>query len=131
MKFPVTKNPNPGTMPPADKLGFGSVFSDHMFIMDYSGKEGWHDPRIVPFQNISLSPASIVLNYALEIFEGLKAYRTDDGKIQMFRVDENGKRFENSAARMALPVMPYADFVEAVETLAKVEKDWVQGQNAL
>lgn len=111
--------------PDIDKVTFGSVYSDYMFIMNYNVDKGWYDPRIVPFQNISLSPASIVLNYALEIFEGLKAYRTDDGKIQMFRVDENGKRFENSAARMALPVLPYADFVEAVEALAKVEKDWV------
>ena len=111
--------------PDIDKVTFGSVYSDYMFVMNYNVDKGWYDPRIVPFQNISLSPASIVLNYALEIFEGLKAYRTDAGKIQMFRVDENGKRFENSAARMALPVLPYADFVEAVEALAKVEKDWV------
>ena len=111
--------------PDIDKVTFGSVYSDYMFAMNYNVDKGWYDPRIVPFQNISLSPASIVLNYALEIFEGLKAYRTDDGKVQMFRVDENGKRFENSAARMALPVLPCADFVEAVEALAKVEKDWV------
>ncbi len=111
--------------PDIDKVTFGSVYSDYMFAMNYNVDKGWYDPRIVPFQDISLSPASIVLNYALEIFEGLKAYRTEDGKVQMFRVDENGKRFENSAARMALPVLPYADFVEAAEALAKVEKDWV------
>ncbi len=111
--------------PDIDKVTFGSVYSDYMFAMNYNVDKGWYDPRIVPFQDISLSPASIVLNYALEIFEGLKAYRTEDGKVQMFRVDENGKRFGNSAARMALPVLPYADFAEAVEALAKVEKDWV------
>ena len=86
MYISITKTTHPGTLLPSDQLGFGIHYTDHMFIMDYSDEKGWYDPRIVPFQNISLSPASIVLNYALEIFEGLKAYRTDDGKIQMFRV---------------------------------------------
>jgi len=111
--------------PDIETVKFGSTYSDYMFVMDYNVDRGWYDPRIVPFQNISLNPASIVLNYALEIFEGLKAYRTKDGRIQMFRVDENGKRMQNSAARMALPDLPYETFVEAVEALAKVEKDWV------
>ena len=115
MKFPVTKNPNPGTMPPADKLGFGSVFSDHMFIMDYSGKEGWHDPRIVPFGPLSLSPAASVFHYAGEVFEGLKAYRRKDGKVQLFRHDANVERLNNSAERIGLPLAPADIAMAAIE----------------
>ena len=76
MEIRIEKTKNPGVMPPEDKLGFGKVFSDHMFIMDYDESNGWHDARIVPFANISLHPASTVLHYGAEVFEGLKAYRT-------------------------------------------------------
>ena len=125
MKFPVTKNPNPGTMPPADKLGFGSVFSDHMFIMDYSGKEGWHDPRIVPFGPLSLSPAASVFHYAGEVFEGLKAYRRKDGKVQLFRHDANVERLNNSAERIGLPLVPADIAMAAIEQLVEVDQAWV------
>ena len=80
MNITVTKTTHPGTLPPADTLGFGSVFTDHMFVMDYTDKDGWHDARIVPFGPISLSPAASVLHYGTEVFEGLKAYRRPDGK---------------------------------------------------
>ena len=125
MKFPVTKNPNPGTMPPADKLGFGSVFSDHMFIMDYSGKEGWHDPRIVPFGPLSLSPAASVFHYAGEVFEGLKAYRRKDGKVQLFRHDANVERLNNSAERIGLPLVPADIAMAAIEQMVEVDQAWV------
>ena len=125
MKFPVTKNPNPGTMPPADKLGFGSVFSDHMFLMDYSGKEGWHDPRIVPFGPLSLSPAASVFHYAGEVFEGLKAYRRKDGKVQLFRHDANVERLNNSAERIGLPLVPADIAMAAIEQLVEVDQAWV------
>ena len=125
MKFPVTKNPNPGTMPPADKLGFGSVFSDHMFIMDYSGKEGWHDPRIVTFGPLSLSPAASVFHYAGEVFEGLKAYRRKDGKVQLFRHDANVERLNNSAERIGLPLVPADIAMAAIEQLVEVDQAWV------
>ena len=125
MKFPVTKNPNPGTMPPADKLGFGSVFSDHMFIMDYSGKEGWHDPRIVPFGPLSLSPAASVFHYAGEVFEGLKAYRRKDGKVQLFRHDANVERLNNSAERIGLPLVSADIAMAAIEQLVEVDQAWV------
>ena len=125
MKFPVTKNPNPGTMPPADKLGFGSVFSDHMFIMDYSGKEGWHDPRIVPFGPLSLSPAASVFHYAGEVFEGLKAYRRKDGKVQLFRHDANVERLNNSVERIGLPLVPADIAMAAIEQLVEVDQAWV------
>ena len=79
MNITVTKNPNPGKLPPADQLGFGSVFTDHMFLMDYTDQSGWHNARIVPFGPISMSPAASVLHYGTEVFEGLKAYRRPDG----------------------------------------------------
>jgi branched-chain amino acid aminotransferase len=96
-----------------------------MFIMDYDVKVGWHDARIVPFQNISLHPASTVLHYGAEIFEGLKAYRTANGDVQMFRPMENIKRMNNSADRMCLPKIDEQDFMEALHTFVELEKDFV------
>lgn len=77
-----------------------------MFIMDYSDEKGWYDPRIVPFQNISLSPAACVFHYGAEVFEGLKAYRRPDGEVQLFRPWDNMERMKNSAIRLGLPVVP-------------------------
>ena len=105
MEIKITKNPNPA--PPLDetKLGFGVKFTDHMFIMDYTEGKGWHDARIVPYGDISLSPAATVFHYGLEIFEGMKAYRTPDGSVQLFRPWENIKRMNNSALRLTLPTL--------------------------
>ena len=125
MKFPVTRNPNPGTMPPADKLGFGKVFSDHMFVMDYNSKEGWHDARIVPYGPLSLSPAASVFHYAGEVFEGLKAYRRKDGKVQLFRHDANVERLNISAERIGLPQVPADIAMAAIEQLVEVDQNWV------
>ena len=112
---------------PADetKLGFGHIFTDHMFIMNYDTGEGWHDARIVPYQNLSLSPASMCLHYGQEIFEGLKAYRTAEGKIQLFRPDENFKRMNVSNERMVIPNINEKDALEALTKLLEIEKDWV------
>ena len=107
------------------KLGFGKVFSDHMFIMNYKTGKGWHDARIVPFGNISLSPASMVLHYGQEIFEGMKAYRTADGDIQFFRPEENFKRLNVSAERLVIPELPVEDALQALHALVEVDKDWV------
>ena len=84
MNISMTKTTHPGKLPPADRLGFGSVFTDHMFLMDYTDREGWHNARIVPFGLISISPAASVLHYGTEVFEGLKAYRRPDGAVQLF-----------------------------------------------
>ena len=92
MEIKLVKNENPGAFIPDDKLGFGRYFTDHMFIMNYDAPIGWHDARIVPFQNLSIHPASTVLHYGAEIFEGLKAYRTASGDVQLFRPMENIKR---------------------------------------
>ena len=125
MKFPVTKNPNPGTMPEASKLGFGSVFSDHMFVMEYNSKDGWHDARIVPYGPLSLSPAASVFHYAGEVFEGLKAYRRKDGKVQLFRHDANVERLNISAERIGLPQVPEDVAMAAIEQLVEVDQAWV------
>lgn len=107
------------------KLGFGHIFTDHMFIMNYDTGMGWHDARIVPFGDISLSPAAMCLHYGQEIFEGLKAYRTKDGSIQLFRPDENFKRMNVSNERMVIPQVNEQDCLDALMALLKVEKDWV------
>ena len=125
MNFPVTKNPNPGTMPEASKLGFGSVFSDHMFVMDYNAKDGWHGARIVPYGPISLSPAASVFHYAGEVFEGLKAYRRKDGKVQLFRHDANVERLNISAERIGLPQVPADVAMAAIEQLVELDQAWV------
>ena len=125
MKFPITRNENPGTMPEASKLGFGSVFSDHMFVMDYNAKDGWHDARIVPYGPISLSPAASVFHYAGEVFEGLKAYRRKDGKVQLFRHDANVERLNISAERIGLPQVPADVAMAAIEQLVELDQAWV------
>jgi len=121
----IEKTTCPKEKPAASTLGFGKKFSDHMFVMEYKEGEGWKNPRIIPFGNISLSPASTVFHYGAEIFEGMKAYRTPDGKIQMFRPYENAKRMNNSAERICLPEIPEEDFVQALEALVKIDADWV------
>lgn len=110
--------------PVQTKLGFGKYFTDHMFVADWSVKEGWHDARIVPFGYIPIHPASTVLHYGAEIFEGMKAYRTADG-YSIFRPFENAKRFNNSAERMCLPQIPEEDFVEAITSLINIDKEWI------
>ena len=107
------------------KLGFGKTFSDHMFLMDYDPEQGWHDARIVPYSPISLDPSAAVFHYAQECFEGLKAYRTADNKIQLFRPECNARRMNNTHDRLCIPRIPEEYFVEAVRALVEVEKDWV------
>ncbi len=110
--------------PDSSTLGFGKIFTDYMFMMDYSREEGWHDARIIPFANISLHPASTVLHYGSEIFEGLKAYRRADGKVQLFRPMENIRRMNNSADRLCLPQIPEDLAFQVLTEFVKVEQDW-------
>ena len=122
----ITKTTSPKAKPADEsKLGFGKIFTDHMFVMDYAPDKGWHDARIVPYQPFPLDPACVIFHYAQEIFEGLKAYRTADNTIQLFRPDCNGQRMQDSADRMCIPKIPVEDFVQAVKTLVEVDKDWV------
>ena len=124
IRVELTKTPK---AKPADesKLGFGKEFSDHMFVMDYDPDNGWHDARIIPYQPFQMDPATVVFHYAQEIFEGLKAYRTAEGRIQLFRPDCNAQRSNDSADRMCMPNIPVEDFVQAVKALVKVDQDWV------
>jgi len=107
------------------KLGFGTFFTDHMFNMDYHPDKGWHNPRIEPYANISMDPATMVLHYGQGIFEGLKAYRNDAGAIQLFRPQENFKRLNRSAHRLCIPEIDPDFALEALKQLLLVEKDWV------
>jgi len=129
VKFVRHPHPSPT---PADKRvallanpGFGRVFSDHMVTIRYSEGKGWHDGRIEPRRPIEMDPASAVLHYAQEIFEGLKAYKTADGGAIMFRPRENARRFRDSAERLAMPKLPEEDFLEAIDQLVNIDRDWI------
>ena len=125
MEIKITKTTTPSEMPSEDKLGFGKVFTDHMLIVDWEEGRGWFDARIQPFGPIQLHPASTVLHYGAEIFEGLKAYRRADGGVQLFRPMENIKRMNNSAERMSLPQMNEEDMLQLLTTFVKMEEKWV------
>ena len=114
--------------PDQKHLGFGKYMTDYMFVMDWTKEDGWKDARIVPEGPISLEPACVTLHYAQETFEGMKAYRTAEGKIQLFRPEMNAKRMINSNARLCMPEFPVDMFVEAVKALVKVEADWVPSE---
>jgi branched-chain amino acid aminotransferase len=122
----ITRTTTPKAKPTDEtKLGFGKIFTDHMFLMDYDKGKGWHDPRIVPYQPFVLDPACVIFHYAQEIFEGMKAYRTAKNQILLFRPECNGQRMQNSADRMCIPAVPVDDYVQAVKALVALEKDWV------
>ena len=123
--FKVTKTNTPKAKPDPDTLEFGTKFTDHMFLMDYSTEKGWHDGRIVPYGPISLDPAAAVLHYAQELFEGLKAYKAKDGRVLLFRPDMNEKRAKNTSIRLCIPPLPDGVMVEATKALVAVEQDWI------
>ena len=124
LNIQVTKTTAPREKPQGP-LGFGKVFTDHMFVMDYTEGKGWHDPRVIPYQNLSLSPASMVFHYGQEVFEGLKAYKGANGETLLFRPDMNAKRLNDSNDRLCIPQIPEEDFVEAVKAIVKVDEDWI------
>src|ERR1700716_1559875 len=107
--------------------GFGRVFPDHMSIVRYNQAKGWHGARVESRANFPLDPASAVLHYAQEIFEGLKAYTRDDGGVNLFRPDANARRFRDSADRMAMAPLPEPVFIEAVEQLVRIDRAWIPG----
>ena len=125
MDIRIERNPKHGTLPPSDQLGFGTVFTDHMFVMDYNSRDGWHDARVVPYGPISMSPAASVLHYGTEVFEGLKAYRTPDGGVQLFRPWENVARLNRSCERLGLPQIDPEDGLQAIRTVVDIDRDWV------
>ena len=125
MDISITRTEKPGTRPADSALGFGTVFTDHMFNMDYNPEKGWHNPRIEPLHNFSISPATMTLHYGQTIFEGLKAYKTAAGDIQLFRPQENFKRLNNSARGLCIPEVDEAFALKSLKELLKVEKDWI------
>jgi branched-chain amino acid aminotransferase len=126
--FPFEANPNP--VEAADRAarlvdpGFGRVFTDHMVTIRYSDAKGWHDAKVGPRAPLTLDPATAVLHYAQEIFEGLKAYRLADGSMALFRPEQNARRFQRSAKRLAMPELPEDMFLQACKQLVQVDKDW-------
>ena len=123
IKINLTTNKKP--KPDSKNLGFGIYYTDHMLIIDHTEGIGWHDARIVPYQPLQLDPGAMVLHYAMESFEGMKAYYTPKGEIQLFRPNKNAERMLNTNKRMCLPGLPVEDFVQAVKALVEVDKDWV------
>lgn len=109
---------------PADKLGFGTVYTDHLFVMDYDEDQGWHDPRIVPFHDLVLSPACGALHYGQAVFEGLKAYN-NNGKITLFRPDRNFARLNSSLERIVLPALDEEEALHYLKEYLKVDRAWI------
>ena len=129
LSFAFEPNPNPTpAVERAERLvnpGFGRVFTDHMAVIHYNEAQGWHDARITARTALTVDPASSVLHYAQEIFEGLKAYRLADGGTGLFRPDANARRFRNSARRLAMPELPEELFLESVRALVRTDRDWI------
>ncbi len=123
--FPVTRTSHPKPKPDQTNLGFGKYFTDHMFMMDYDEGQGWHDGRIVPYGPLSLDPGSAVLHYAQMMFEGMKAYLTPEGKINLFRPYMNAARINRSGERMCFPPLDEDLFVDAVKAIVREDADWV------
>lgn len=122
----IEKTQNPRKKPEQGQpLPFGKIFTDHMFVMNYTEGQGWHDARIVPYQKIALEPSAMVFHYAQTMFEGLKAYLTDEGECVLFRPDMNAKRANRSNDRLCIPHIPEEDFVQAVKAVVDVDRDWI------
>ncbi|MEC1289143.1 branched-chain amino acid aminotransferase [Bacillus mojavensis] len=111
--------------PDPSSLGFGKYFTDYMFVMDYEEQKGWHHPRLTPYAPIMLDPSSSVFHYGQAVFEGLKAYRTEDGRVLLFRPEQNIKRLNRSCQRMSMPPVDEELVLEALTQLVELEKEWV------
>ena len=128
MEIKITKRTDLKQKPDPKHLVFGTEFTDHMFTMDYSEDKGWHNAQIVPYGPIALEPSAMVLHYAQEVFEGLKAYRTSEGNIQFFRPQENFARMNRSCKRMCIPEIDEAFALEAMKKLVEIDQDWVPSE---
>lgn len=125
MEIKVTKTTAPKEKPPVDSLGFGVYFTDHMFVMDYTEGKGWHDPQIVPYGSVALDPSCMVFHYGQSVFEGLKAYKADDGGVLLFRPHSNMKRINISNDRLCIPQIDEEFAVEAIKELVQIDWDWI------
>ncbi len=124
MNIEIHKSPVLKEKPDTDNLAFGTTFTDHMLVMEHD-ENGWHDWKIVPYGPFSLDPSAMVIHYGQSIFEGMKAYRNPQGKINLFRPEENFKRLNLSADRLCIPKIDEEYALEALKTLIKLEEDWV------
>lgn len=115
----------PKALPPSDKLGFGQYFSDHMFIATFREGQGWQDPKVVPYGPLSVDPGASVFHYGQALFEGMKAFRQQDGRVVLFRPDFNQRRLAEGAARICLEAPPMELFMEGIRELVKVDERWV------
>src|SRR5574344_1468432 len=111
MNISIKLTGQPKTKPDENKLSFGKQFTDHMFLMNYDSEKGWHNPRIEPYGPLSIDPSTNVLHYGQGVFEGLKAYRTKENKVLLFRPDENAKRLKSSCERLCIPPIDQDDVV--------------------
>jgi branched-chain amino acid aminotransferase len=127
MELSITRSENLKSKPDDANLGFGTLFTDHMLNMDYTLDGGWQAARIEPYGSIEMDPATMFLHYGQGVFEGLKAYRTDSGQIQLFRPQENIKRFNRSSRRMCIPEIDEDFALESLKQLITLEKAWVPG----
>lgn len=125
MEISITKTERPKAKPDESTLVFGHDFTDHMFIMDYTEGKGWHDPRIVPYGPLTFEPSTMVFHYAQETFEGLKAYKTAQGDVQLFRAKDNIARLNKSNEAMCIPTLNEDDVMQAITTVVKVDEDWI------
>lgn len=125
MNIPIQKNTNPKIKPNAKNLGFGKFFTDHMFVANYSTTKGWYDARVIPYQPFQLDPAAAVFHYSQELFEGLKAYRTGDGTIQLFRPRFNCARLNVGSARLCMPDVPEELMLEGMKAVLRADADWI------
>jgi branched-chain amino acid aminotransferase len=121
----VTKASTLKPKPKDAELGFGQIFTDHMFLADFQEEKGWYDPRVEPYAPLPLDPAAAVLHYAQSIFDGLKAFRGIDGKVRLFRPDRHVERMANSARRLCIPPLDASLALDSIATLVGVERDWV------
>ncbi|MBW1694126.1 MAG: branched-chain amino acid aminotransferase [Deltaproteobacteria bacterium] len=125
MQLTITKAEQLKTKPDGANLGFGTIFTDHMFNMDFDPENGWHNPRVEPYASIDMDPATMVLHYGQGVFEGLKAFRTEAGAVQLFRPKDNFKRLNNSCRLICIPQVDEAFALDALKQLLVIEKDWV------
>jgi branched-chain amino acid aminotransferase len=125
LEIKIEQTQNKKTMPEPKDMLFGKNFTDHMFIMECNAEKGWHNPRITPYADISLSPAAMVFHYGQELFEGLKAYRTESGEINLFRPAKNVERMNRTCDRLCIPEINPEDALQAIKAIVNYEKDWV------
>ena len=126
LNIKIEKTANPKPIPgPENPLVFGTIFTDHMFVMDYEKGKGWIDPRIIPYQPLMMDPSSMVFHYGQEMFEGMKAYKSEEGKILLFRPDKNIERSNKTNDRLCIPLIPEEDYLQALKTLVSTDADWI------